>query len=107
MRATISGVGAARFFIALVLVSVCLSGGYFISTRLPSSALIITRGGVYRGDWHSDNADVPVVVIKTAAPVVIENSTLRGRGDLIVSTVPHANITIRNTCGYGANPQVV
>src|SRR5437667_12360717 len=101
MIATISRVGVARFVIVLLLVSACLWGGYRISTRPPPSPLVITRGGTYRGEWRSDNADVPVIVIKTAEPVVIENSILRGRGHLIVSTTRHADVTIRNTRGSG------
>ena len=38
--------------------------------------------------------------------MTIENSTLRGRGHLIVCNTRHADITIRNTRGLGLNPNV-
>lgn len=66
--------------------------------------LVITSGGVYSGTWESNNARLPVILIQTAEPVTIENSTLRGRGNLIQTAVPHAQITVRNTHGVGMNP---
>src|SRR5438046_2275511 len=104
---TISRVGVTRFILVLGIMSACLWAGYVINSRAAArSPLIITRGGTYSGTWSSDDGAVPVVLIKTAEPVVIENSTLRGRGHLIVSTARHADITIRNTRGYGLGAHV-
>ncbi|AIZ44243.1 hypothetical protein QR90_02645 [Deinococcus radiopugnans] len=68
-----------------------------------SEPLVITRGGIYRGNWQSLNPKVPAVIIKTREPVIIENSNLRGRGDLIRGF--NVDLTVRNTRGYGLNPQ--
>jgi hypothetical protein len=91
-----------RFTIVTAAMIACLWLGYAVAARAAGrSPLVITRGGTYSGTWSSDDGSVPVVVIKTAEPVVIENSTLRGRGHLIVSTARHADITIRNVRGFG------
>ena len=49
---------------------------------------------------------MPAITIKTTEPVLILNSTVRGRGDLIKTAVDGANVTIRNMRGYGLNPNV-
>src|SRR5829696_6812536 len=67
------------------------------ASRAGAAVLVIDRGGTYSGTWESDDANVPCVRIATAEPVVIENATVRGRGDLIVSKQHQAKITIRNT----------
>ena len=72
-----------------------------------ATTLVIDHGGTYSGTWESDDANTPCVRIDTAEPVVIDHSTLRGRGHLIESRHDHANITIRNTTGVGLNPNVV
>ncbi|MDV6374908.1 hypothetical protein [Deinococcus arenicola] len=64
--------------------------------------LVITQGGTYRGNWQSLDPAVPAISIRTREPVVIENSYLRGRGNLIRGE--WVNLTIRNTTGYGLNP---
>lgn len=74
--------------------------------RLFASPIVITEGGTYSGTWESDDPLVPAVWVQTDQPVVIENSILRGRGDLIFSQFHHANITVRNTSAYGLNPNV-
>jgi hypothetical protein len=75
--------------------------------RSPMAAtFVIERGGTYSGTWESDNADVACVRIDTSDPVTIENSTVRGRGFLIVSNERQAKITIRNTRGVGVNPNI-
>ena len=58
-------------------------------TLLAQNPLVITHGGTYSGTWESDDRSVPAVVVKTSEPVIIENSVVRGRGDLIVSDVDH------------------
>lgn len=74
--------------------------------RLLASPIVITKGGTYSGTWESQNANTAAVLIKTTEPVIIENSTIRSRGDLIESGVSHTNITVRNTAGYALNPNV-
>ncbi len=73
------------------------------------SPITITKGGTYSGNWQSLEANVPAVTIKTSEPVIIENSRLRGRGDLIKApnTVGNINLTVRNTRGIGLNPNVL
>ncbi|MEF2278507.1 NPCBM/NEW2 domain-containing protein [Deinococcus sp. YIM 134068] len=66
--------------------------------------LVITRGGTYSGNWQSLDPRVPAVSIRTSEPVVIENSRLRGRGNLIEGF--HTRVTIRNNHGHGLNPEV-
>ncbi|MEO6435085.1 MAG: hypothetical protein ABIP55_04905 [Tepidisphaeraceae bacterium] len=73
---------------------------------LLAAPIVITQGGTYRGTWESTSYTTPAVIVKTTAPVIIENSIVRGPGHLIVSRVDHTNITIRNTKGYGTNPNV-
>lgn len=68
--------------------------------------LLITKPGVYSGVWSSGRADIPVVRVRTPGPVVIENSSLTGPGDLIRAEVDRANITVRNCRGTGLNPNV-
>ena len=38
--------------------------------------------------------------------MVINNSTIRSRGDLIRSGISHTNITVRDSSGYGLNRNV-
>ena len=73
---------------------------------LLAAPIVITKGGTYTGTWETNNWRVPAVEIATAAPVTIINSTVRGPGNLIVNSVDHVNVTIRNTKGYGTNPNI-
>ncbi|WP_299759211.1 glycosyl hydrolase [uncultured Pontibacter sp.] len=66
--------------------------------------MIITEGGTYSGNWESKDSDVAAVEIRTQEPVVIENSQIRGAGFLILSQGHHADVTVRNTAGYGLPP---
>lgn len=66
--------------------------------------LVITEGGTYQGSWESQDPDVPVVEIRTTEPVAIEDSHMRGRGQLIASSVDGANLTVRDSVGVGLNP---
>src|SRR5581483_5461211 len=71
-----------------------------------SPPLVITRGGTYQGAWASDDPAVAAITIETTAPVVIEKSRLRGRGNLIATLVAHADLTVRDTTGEGINPDI-
>lgn len=72
-----------------------------------SPPIVITQGGTYSGNWESLDPTVPAVKIKTADPVTIVNSNIRGRSDLIATANSHTNLTILNTRGYGLNPNVL
>ncbi|WP_189089797.1 hypothetical protein [Deinococcus ruber] len=69
-----------------------------------SGPIVISKGGVYHGNWQSLNANQPAVTITTSEPVTIINSNIQGRGDLIQSRYVRANLTVRNTRGFGLNP---
>ncbi len=63
--------------------------------------------GTFSGNWASNDPNVPAITITTSKPVTIENSALRGPGDLILTTnTTGFNLTVRNTSGYGTNPNV-
>ncbi|MBD1395623.1 glycosyl hydrolase [Pontibacter sp. JH31] len=66
--------------------------------------IVIRKGGTYSGNWESKDSEVAAVEIRTAEPVVIENSNIRGAGYLIKSWGHAAHITVRNTKGYGLPP---
>ena len=69
------------------------------------SPLVITKGGTYQGRWESTEVGTPAVLINTSEPVVIENSEVRGKGDLIfLTSVQGGQLTVRNVRGYGENP---
>ncbi len=69
-------------------------------------SLIITRGGTYTGTCSSDDLDVPAISVRTAEPVIIERSTITGRGTLIDVGAEHADVTVRDCVGTGLNPNV-
>ncbi len=92
--------GCVLMVLAAVVLVACRGRGADAAT------LVIDHGGTFSGTWESDDAKTPCVRIDTSEPVVIGNSSLRGKGDLIVSSHDHANITVRNTSGVGQNPNV-
>src|SRR5215831_17914944 len=96
------------FEVILVLgvVAVLLHMGVSRARKLSDAAFMITEAGTYSGNWTSQDANVAVIVIATAEPVVIENSTLTGPGNLIETGVEHAKVTVRNCRGTGVNPNV-
>ena len=71
-----------------------------------AAPIVITKGGTYTGEWTSTDRSVAAVSVRTTEPVIILNSVVRGPGDLIESDTAHTNITVRNTRGYGVNPNV-
>lgn len=85
------------------------SGG--ISTPAPSPGsitykgpLVITKGGTYTGNYQSTDPKVPAISIQTREPVIIENANLKGPSNLIAGF--WMNLTVRNTRGYGVNPNI-
>jgi hypothetical protein len=71
-----------------------------------SAPITITRGGMYSGNWESNDPNRPAVIIDTTDPVTIVNSNVRSRSTLIATWVDHADVTIQNTNGYALNPNV-
>jgi hypothetical protein len=66
--------------------------------------ITITTGGVYTGRWLSPDADTPAVRILTSEPVFILDSVLSGPGNLIEAIGVDADLTVRNTSGFGVMP---
>ena len=71
-----------------------------------SGPIVITHGGTYSGNWQSLDPNTPAVTIRTAEPVVIANSRISSRSSLIKTRIAHAKLTVRDTSGYGLNPDV-
>jgi len=88
------------------VVAVILSAGVSPARKLSDAVLTITEGGTYTGNWASQDPNVPVILVATAEPVIIENSSLTGPGNLIQAAVDHTKITVRNCRGTGVNPNV-
>ncbi|UQN09691.1 NPCBM/NEW2 domain-containing protein [Deinococcus sp. QL22] len=68
-----------------------------------SGPIVITKGGTYSGNWEN-TLHKPAVLIQTSEPVIIENSNIRSRGNLISGFANR--LTVRNTRGYALNPNV-
>ena len=66
--------------------------------------IVITKGGVYRGNWQSLDPRTPAVTIQTSQPVTIEDSNIQSKGTLIYSAFQKARVTIRRTRGVALNP---
>ena len=73
---------------------------------LAAGPIVITKGGTYSGSWENLTDRTPVITIKTTEPVVIQNSIIKGKGNLIHSTTVGAIITVKNSTGIGVNPNV-
>ena len=69
-----------------------------------AAPIVITKGGVYRGNWQSLDPRTPAVTIQTSQPVTIEDSNIQSRGTLIYSAFQRARVTIRRTRGAALNP---
>ncbi|GHA80328.1 hypothetical protein GCM10007389_38150 [Pontibacter akesuensis] len=69
-----------------------------------SGPIVITKGGTYTGHWESRDSNVSAVEVQTSEPVLILNSSIRAAGRMIRSAGHGANITVRNTSGYGIAP---
>ncbi|WP_412026626.1 NPCBM/NEW2 domain-containing protein [Deinococcus yunweiensis] len=66
--------------------------------------LVITAGGTYTGNYRSTDPSVPAITVKTSEPVIIENANVKGPGNLISGF--RMQLTVRNTRGYGVNPNI-
>jgi hypothetical protein len=76
-----------------------------VASAQTSGPLVITRGGTYSGNWTSNDPKVAAVTIRTSDPVVVDNATVSGRGNLILVGAG-ANVTIRNVVGTALDPGV-
>jgi hypothetical protein len=70
--------------------------------------ITITSGGTYTGKWVSTDPNTPAITIATSEPVIIQNSTIVSKGDLIsVKGIGNgANLTVQNVTGTGLDPGV-
>ncbi len=95
----------------LLMVAVALLiAGYQIRTDDASAVtfsgpITITAGGTYSGNWQSLDSNVAAVTVATSEPVIIQNSVIQSRGELIQGKAK-VNLTVRNTTGYGLNSMV-
>jgi hypothetical protein len=113
-RASVRTATGLALVLALAILGMAVGppSGSQIETERPNGSvaewgpITIDHGGTYRGKWHSGDAETPAVTIRTAEPVLIEDSELSGRGHLIATEGQHANITVRRCVGRGANPDV-
>ncbi|MDP9175295.1 MAG: PA14 domain-containing protein [Planctomycetota bacterium] len=71
-----------------------------------SKPVTITTGGTYIGSWQSNDAATAAMTISTPDPVTIDHSLLRGRGAVIVASQPGAQLTVKNSAGFGLDPGV-
>jgi hypothetical protein len=69
---------------------------------------VITTGGTYVGSWESLDPNTDTVRINTNQSVSIERSRLRGAGILLnaPNNFGHDKLTVRDTSGYGLNPNI-
>ena len=80
------------------------AGGSSLSVTEPSSydaPIKITKGGVYSGNWRTDDMDTPAVSVETSEPVTIENCHISHNGPGIWSPWSHARLTVRNCSFHG------
>ncbi len=74
----------------------------------PSAPIAIFKGGTYSGIWASNDPKVAAVSIYTNEPVVIQNSVITGKGNLIAifGTGTGANVQVQNVSGFALDPGV-
>lgn len=72
-----------------------------------SAPLVISAGGIYKGNWESAVPNVPAITVNTTAAVVIEDCHLRGKSHMIRAQLSGTNITVRNCVAQGMNPNML
>ena len=102
------GAGVGSSYVTAICHGSITSASVLVSSVSNPSAIKITSGGTYSGNWSSTDPTVPAVTILTNEPVVLRNSTLSGRGDLIVvyGSQNGANVTIDNVTGTALDPGI-
>ncbi|GAB3638276.1 hypothetical protein GCM10027422_38660 [Hymenobacter arcticus] len=69
-----------------------------------SGPLVISKGGTYTGNFRSTDSSVPAIRIATAEPVILQNCTIVGPGELILVSNDRADLTVRESRAYGTTP---
>jgi hypothetical protein len=102
------GVAAGSTAVKVACEGKSASASVLVTSAANPSAIKITSGGVYSGNWTSKDPSVPVVTIITNEPVTIRNSTVSGPGELIVIYGSHegADVTIDNVTGTATDPGI-
>jgi hypothetical protein len=78
-----------------------------VAVATSSGPITITKGGIYSGNWLSNDPQIPAVQVLTDDPVTITNSVVTGRGTLIRAYGTHGgHLTVTNTTGIGLDPNV-
>jgi len=102
-----------RMRVAMVWMAAAISASAYgaggkASKPAPEGPIVITQGGTYSGTWRSDDPKVAAVTIRTNDPVVLRNSHISSRGDLIVvsGVKTGANVTVENVTGTALDPVV-
>lgn len=108
-----------QFLTAASCCGLALAGSSFSSAQAQtySAPITITDANcgtttspscTFSGNWESmTDLTLAAVTIKTSRAVTIENSRVRGKGPLISAPYGYsADVTVRNTRGYGVNPNV-
>ena len=90
----------------MVRLAAACSIAFAASRAIADGPLVITHGGTYSGQWTSDDPSTPVIKIATKETVVIERSTLVGRGKLIDADAGGADVFVRDVHGVALNPNV-
>jgi hypothetical protein len=102
------GVGVGSSSVTATCDGSSASASVLVSSVSNPTAIKITSGGTYSGNWSSTDPKVPAVTILTNEPVVLRNSTISSRGDLIIiyGSQDGANVTIDNVTGTALDPGV-
>lgn len=103
-----AGIGIGSSSVTATCDGSSTSASVLVSSTIDPTAITITSGGTYSGNWSSNDPKVPAVTILTNEPVVLKNSTLTSRGDLIhiYGSGGGANVTIENVTGTALDPGV-
>lgn len=85
-------------------VSFCLS--LALSVIASGQSLVITHGGLYKGNFESSDPDTAAVTINTSEPVTLSQCVVTGRGDLIAAYAPGANLQVSDCVITAENPNI-
>lgn len=102
------GMGIGSSSVTAICGNSSTSASVLVSSAADPAAIRITSGGTYSGNWVSTDPKVPAVMILTNEPVVLRDSTVTGKGDLIIvyGSQGGANVTIDNVTGTALDPGV-
>ena len=102
------GVTAGSTSVAIQCGADTASASAAVSTKDNPTAIRITSGGIYSGNWSSQDPAVPAILIQTNDPVTLVNSTVTGKSTLIMvyGSGKGADLTLNNVTGTGIDPGV-